>query len=65
MSENKTTLSDDELAETLRKWVVKACKTGGRNWTLSVPVDFNRDPDMLIIELIERFEKLKTHNKKI
>jgi hypothetical protein len=34
-------------------------ETGGRAWSLKVPVDFNNDPDMLFCELAMRFEKIK------
>lgn len=54
--ERKCNLSDEELAEKCDAWISELCKTGGRCWTLSVPVNFNRDPDMLFSELIRRFK---------
>lgn len=49
------TLSDGELIERCEQWVHDLAETGGERWTLSVPVNFNRDPDMLFIELGKRF----------
>lgn len=65
MSEQpKCTLRDAELLADVGKWVSKLCDTGGRAWTLSVPVNFNRDPDMLITELCKRYAALRaSHNE--
>jgi hypothetical protein len=49
-------LSDTELIAKCGEWVSKLCRSGGRAWTLRVPVDFTRDPDVLFTELIKRFE---------
>ena len=59
MSEQpKCTLRDAELLADVEKWVSKLCDTGGSAWTLSVPINFNRDPDMLITELCKRYAAL-------
>lgn len=59
MSEQpKCTLSNAELLAAVETWVSKLCDTGGRAWTLSVPVNFNRDPDMLITGLRKRYAAL-------
>lgn len=58
MEENKCTLNDFELIERCSEWISKLAKTGGRAWTLQVPVNFNSDPDMLFSELIKRFASL-------
>jgi len=55
--ENKVTLSDIELIEAVNLWVSKLNKTGGSAWKLSVPVNFNEDPDMLITELVNRYKE--------
>ncbi len=58
--ENKVmtpTLTDSELIEACNNWVKRLCETGGRAWTLSIPVNFNKDPDMLIIELGKRLKQ--------
>lgn len=52
----KCTLSDDELIAACSKWIDDLCRSGGSKWSLTVPVDFNRDPDMLFTELINRFK---------
>lgn len=58
------TLSDQELIEKCEEWISSLARSGGDTWCLSVPVDFNRDPDMLFSELIKRFkeqqEEIKT-----
>lgn len=54
----KCELSDEDLISKCKEIVSELCKTGGRSWTLRVPVDMNRDPDILFIELAQRFEKL-------
>lgn len=51
------TLTDTELIEARNEWVSQLAKSGGQKWSLQVPVNFNRDPDMLFIELSSRFKK--------
>jgi hypothetical protein len=52
---SRCTLSDSELLAKVEWWVHTLCESRGKAWTLRVPVDFNYDPDMLIIELANRF----------
>lgn len=62
--EKKCTLTDHELLEKCGQWVTDLCESGGRKWTLRVPVDFNRDPDILFSELIRRFKTIiEPHEK--
>lgn len=56
---DKCTLTDLGLIQMLDEWNSKLCITGGKAWTLSVPVNFDRDPDMLISEIIRRFKEAK------
>lgn len=65
MPEQKCTLSDKELIDMCNQWVHSLAKTGGQSWILQVPVNFNRDPDMLFIELGKRFETLQAENSKM
>ncbi len=58
--EPKCTLSNEELVVRVNALVSKLCETGGKSWGLSVPVNFNRDPDMLIIEMGKRLLKAYT-----
>lgn len=51
------TLSDLELADKCDDAISKMCKTGGRSFTMSVPVNFDSDTDMILTELIKRFRK--------
>lgn len=51
------TLTDEELVKKVDELVSKLCATKGQAWCLSVPADLNSDPDMLILELIKRFNK--------
>lgn len=60
MSKERCTLSDDDLLEKCDEWIEKLCKSGGKDWCLSVPVNFNRDPDMLFVELMNRFKENKS-----
>lgn len=55
-SQPSNKISDQDLIEKCSKWVDSLCKTGGKSWSLKVPVDFNNDPDILFTELINRFQ---------
>ena len=57
--EKRCTLTDIELLERCNEWISSLAKTGGKSWTLNVPVNFNRDPDMLFSELANRYKALK------
>ena len=59
MAKDKCTLTDSELVEKARDWISRLAKTGGREWCLRVPVDFNHDPDMIFSELCNRLEGAK------
>ena len=48
--------SDEELIDRVDSWVRQLCETGGSAWTLSIPPNPTRDPDLLISELIRRFK---------
>lgn len=54
---NQCTLSNAELIEACSNQLSALCESSGRKWTMRVPVDFNRDSDMLFSELIRRFQK--------
>ena len=49
-------LSDTELVAKCSEWISKLCESGGKAWSLRVPIDFKHDPDVLFGELIKRFE---------
>jgi hypothetical protein len=53
------TLSDEGLIEACDNWISSLASTGGKSWCLSIPVNFDRDPDMLFSELIKRFKDRK------
>jgi hypothetical protein len=55
---DKCTLPNEELIQLCQDWVSSLAKTGGDSWTLQVPVNFDKDPDMLFCELINRFKAL-------
>ena len=61
IDQHQVTLSDEELVEKCTEWISKLCATGGRAWSLEVPVNFNRDPDILFSELIQRFKRMSPH----
>lgn len=54
IEDKRCELSDEELVMACNEWVSKLASTGGKAWTLQVPVNFKRDPDMLFIELGRR-----------
>lgn len=51
-------LSDEDLVKKCAEWVDKLCKSGGSSWSLSVPVNFEKDPDILLSELIKRYSNM-------
>ena len=65
MARDKCTLTDAELIEKARDWISKLAKTGGREWCLRVPVDFNHDPDMIFSELCNRLEGVKNTEQQV
>jgi hypothetical protein len=60
MTTEKCTLSNEDLIKKAKEIVSQLAKSGGRSWSLKVPVDFNNDPDMIFIELCNRFEQCLT-----
>lgn len=54
--QERCTLSDTELLSKASELIRKLAETGGRSWSLSVPVDFNNDPDMIFCEICSRYE---------
>lgn len=47
-------LTDSELVEAVHKAVSNMCQR--KDWRMSVPVDMNKDSDMIISELCNRFK---------
>ena len=62
---DRCTLSDKDLIDKSNKWVSKLAKSGGTDWCLRIPVDFNYDPDMLFIELGNRLKNASTENTQL
>lgn len=62
MDKDRCNLTDEELIEKCRAEVSRLCQTGGKAWNMRVPVDFNNDSDMLLSEIIRRFELLKKYS---
>jgi phosphoheptose isomerase len=54
-------MSNEELIRLANKEVIELCKTGGKSIRMCVPPSIN-DTDMLLSEVIRRFEKLTTKN---
>jgi len=50
------TLQDTVLIEECERQIKAMCDTGGRAFTMSVPVNHNRDTDMIFTELIRRLK---------
>ncbi len=59
---NACNLDNENLIKRCEDWVSKLAKSGGKAWTLQVPVNMNEDPDILICELCKRF-KARTNEK--
>jgi hypothetical protein len=55
---DQCTLTDVELIAKIDEWNGKLCRSGGRDWRLTIPPRVNEDPDILIAELCKRFELL-------
>ena len=62
---NDCTLTDIELAEKANEWVDRLIKTGGRDWSLPVPANPNKDVDLILSELNIRFTKYAAENKEL
>ena len=58
------TLTNDALIKKLEEWVSKLSSSGGRSWSLRVPVDPNHDPDMLILEICHRLREATCQQEK-
>jgi hypothetical protein len=56
-------LTTPELIEKVEWWVKKLCDTGAQAWSLRVPVDFDHDPDMLILEVCARLRHCEGLNR--
>jgi hypothetical protein len=54
------TLTNEELIAKAQELVNELAKTGGRSWHLRIPVNFNRDPDMIFLELTKRLASATT-----
>ena len=65
MAKDKCTLADSELIEKARDWISRLAKSGGREWCLCIPVDFNHDPDMIFSELCNRLERAKNTEQQV
>lgn len=61
----ESNLTNKELIEKVSEWNRRLCKSGGKDWTLTVPADVRKDPDLLIQELCNRFEKLTEENNRL
>ena len=61
----RSEISDDELIILVDEQINKLCETGGKSFTMSVPVKIT-DTDMLLCEIVKRFrEKNKRRISKI
>lgn len=56
LNKRMSEITDTELVALCEKEVSKLCDTGGKSFTMSVPVS-TLDSDMLFCELLKRFEK--------
>lgn len=54
--ESLSAISDEDLENAADEELLKLCKSGGKSFRMSVPVN-PRDTDMVFRELINRFQK--------
>lgn len=57
MSELWSKLTDAELIRCGKEWISDLCN-GRRQWTMHVPARVDEDSDLVLSELIHRFERL-------
>ena len=56
LKEKQAAMSDNDLIDLVLKQISKLAKTGGASHTMCVPPEIT-DTDMLLCELVKRFEK--------
>lgn len=61
--EEQQAMTNDELINLCKSEISKLCQTGGRSFTMRVPVNV-KDTDMLFCELIRRYKTAIIHNQK-
>jgi len=54
------TLSDKELITKANQWMQRLIKSAGKDWMFSVQGDANSDVDLILSEVVERFESIIT-----
>lgn len=52
------TLTDLELIASAKDWIQRLINSGGRDWCLPVPANPNKDVDLILSEVVHRFEKI-------
>jgi hypothetical protein len=57
--ESKIKYDNKQLVEKCRSLVRELSQSGGASWSLQVPVNFERDPDVLFNEIGNRLLKLE------
>ena len=55
---DKCRYNNEQLIEKVQSIVRDLAMSGGKSWSLQVPVNFDKDPDVLISELCNRFKRL-------
>lgn len=54
LKNTECTLTDEQLIEKCFSLISKLCETGGRSWTLHIPVRLNEDPDVIFATVAQR-----------
>lgn len=57
MPKQYCSLSDQELITKAEEHIVTLINTGGRAWSLPVPANPDKDVDLILSEVIERFKQ--------
>lgn len=58
-------MSDEDLIKKCDEWIFSLAKSGGQSWVLSIPVRFDKDPDMLFTELGQRLKRRTEENARL
>jgi hypothetical protein len=63
--EKKIKYSNSELVNKCNSLIRELSQSGGASWTLQIPVNFEKDPDVLFCEMGNRLLHLEAALKKI
>ena len=53
----KCTLDNTQLAKSAEAWIDRLINSGGKDWSLPVPANPDKDVDLILSEIVNRFKK--------